>query len=253
MDKIRAVVIDDDVVNAELLVCFLEKYCPLIDVVGQAFTKQDAIILINEKQPQLLFLDIVLDIGTGFDVLKEVSNDKIKVIFVTSFDEFAIKAFKYNAVDYLLKPLQIEELIIAVNKAYKDIEKDIFTNEEQINLLIESANNHSKPFDFIAIPSMDKIDFIKIRDILYFQADGRYTTIHLINGKKIVACKNIGEYENLLEENVFFRIHHSYMVNLAQALNINKAAGNYCEMVNGKSLPVSKRRQDKLLKFLKLK
>lgn len=253
MQSVTAVVIDDERANVNLLVQLLEKFCPLINVIGQATSKADAIALIDELLPQLIFLDIQLDIGTGFDVLKEASHQESRVIFVTSFDEYAIQAFKYNAVDYVLKPVGVEELVLAVNKACKEIDREQYTDRQKLDDVSNSVMQADKQFDFIAIPSLDKIEFVKLDDIIYFESDGRYTTLYLTNKETIVACKNIGEYEKILDEQVFFRIHHSYLVNLTHALNINKSAGNYCEMINGKSLPVSRRRQDLLLKHLKIK
>ena len=253
MQTVSAVVIDDEKNNVALLVHFLKKYCPLMEIIGQATTKKEGIELIDKLKPQLIFLDIMLDEGTGFDLLEEITHNEAKVIFVTAFDEFAIKAFKYNAVDYVLKPLEIEALILAVNKAYSDIDKDLFTEKQQIQNLYKTVTNNDNSLNVIAIPSADKIDFIKVEDIIYLKSEGRYTIFNLENNKQLVATKNLGEYESLLDANNFFRIHNSYVVNLAKVTSINKAAGNYCEMTNNESLPIAKRRQDQLHRFLKIK
>lgn len=251
MQNINAVVIDDEVNNAELLVHFLQKYCPLINIAGVAYTQATASTLIKESQPQLIFLDIILDEGTGFDLLNNIEDDQIKIIFVTAFDEYAIKAFKYNAIDYILKPVQIEDLVIAVNSAVQDIQSNTFTTKQQLSISSESID--SQQVDFIAIPSIKKIDFIKVNDIVYCKSDGRYTSFHLVDRKKILATKNLGEYENIFTGNTFFRVHHSYIINLNHVQKLNKSAGNYCEMTTGESIPVAKRRHDQLLKFLGLR
>jgi len=252
MQKITAVIIDDEISNIILLENYLNKYCPLVDLIGEANTISSAVTLINTKKPKLIFLDIMLDEGTGFDVLEEVTHKDSKVIFVSSHNEYAIKAFKYSAIDYVLKPIEIEDLILAVNKAYDDIDKEIYTNTVQLDMVNKSLEV-KEPLNFIAIPSIDKIEFIKIEDIIYLQSDGRYTVFFLKDGKKIVASRNLGEYENIIDKNLFFRIHNSYIVNLKHVVSINKRDGVYCEMINRISLPIAKRRQDSLNRFLKIK
>ena len=252
MKKINAVIVDDEEHNIDLLARFLKKYCPMVSIIGWASTKEDAIQLINEEKPQLVFLDVVLDVGTGFDVLRESDHKNLKVIFATAFNEYAVKAFKVNAVDYLLKPIDIEELIISVTKAYGDIEKEEFTNQQQLKLLSETIFEDTNKFDFITIPSMEKIVFVKTNDIIYLESDGRYTHVHLEEKKKLMASKNLGEFEKNLARN-FFRIHKLYIVNLDKVVSFNKAGGNYCELGNGKMLPVAKRRQTQLLYHLGLR
>lgn len=253
MNTISAVVVDDEINNVELLVHFIKSYCPQIEIIGQATTKAQAQELINNLKPQLVFLDIMLDEGTGFDLLEDITHDKMKVVFVTAFDNYAIKAFKYNALDYVLKPVDIEELVQAVKKVQIDIEREMFTEKMQIKEAEKAVNNNQLPANLIAVPSVEKIDFIKVENIVHLKSEGRYTIFNLEGNKQIVATKNLGEYENLLDANLFFRIHNSYIVNLTHVQSINKAAGNYCEMSNGESLPIAKRRQDQLHRFLKLK
>ncbi len=253
MSKFTAVLVDDEPNNIELLTHFLKKYCPRVDVIGQADTKEDAIAIIPQLQPQLLFLDIVLDEGTGFDVLEAINAENIQVIFVTAFDEFAIKAFKYNAVDFVLKPIEIEDLIVAVSSASERLEKSQFIDQKRLSSLVEAISSEKLHQDFIAIPTIEKIEFIKTNTIVYCKSDGKYTEFNLTNGKMIVSSKNLGEYEQLLDDNVFFRIHNSYIVNLNFVQNINKAAGNYVELGNNVSLPIAKRRQESLHRFLNLK
>lgn len=253
MAKLTAVLVDDEPSNSELLQHFIKKYCPRVDVVGCADTKEDAIQIIPQLKPDILFLDIILDEGTGFDVLEAIHTDDLQVIFVTAFDEFAIKAFKYNAVDFLLKPLQIEDLILAVNNAEDRIGKNQFLENNRLQALMNAVSSEKINQDFIAIPTIEKIEFLKTNSITYCKSDGKYTEFHSVNSKMLVSSKNLGEYEQLLDEAVFFRIHNSYIVNLNYVVNINKAAGNYIELENGTSLPIAKRRQESLHKFLKIK
>lgn len=253
MNQVTAIIIDDETNNLDLLVHFINQYCPQVKVVGKAITKDDGVALINKLQPQLLFLDIMLDEGTGFDLLEEVTFTETKVIFVTAFDEFAIKAFKYNAVDYLLKPIEIDQLIVAVNKACDAVANNKFTEAQQIQNLYKTVTNNKLPINLIAIPSTEKIDFVKVDDIIYIKSEGRYSIFNLTENRQIVATKNLGEYETMLDGNSFFRIHNSYLINLTKVRSINKAGGNYCVMENSEQLPIAKRRQDRLHRFLKIK
>lgn len=253
MSTVNAVIIDDEINNVELLVHFVNQYCPQINIVGKAITKTEGIAIINQLKPQLLFLDIMLDEGTGFDLLEEVTHSKTKIIFVTAYDEFAIKAFKYNAVDYILKPIEIDELVTAVNKACSAIENNEFTELNQVQNLQKTVSNSQLPISIIAIPSTEKIDFIKVEDIIYIKSQGRYSIFNLVNNKQIVATKNLGEYETMLDSSTFFRIHNSYLINLTKVISINKAGGNYCVMENSEQLPIAKRRQEQLHRFLKIK
>ena len=203
MDKISAIMVDDEVNNTELLSHFLKKYCPIVNCVAIANTKQDGLDLINQHKPSLIFLDIMLDKGTGFDLLEGLKYATYKVIFVTAFNEHAIKAFKYNAIDYILKPIDIEQLILAVNKAYKEIENDVYTEKLQIQQSYKSITNNELPNHLIAIPSTNKIDFVKVENIIYLKSEGRYTIFHLVDKKQIVATKNLGEYESILDASIF--------------------------------------------------
>lgn len=253
MSKYTAVLVDDEPSNSELLSHFISKYCPLINIIGKAETKESAIAIIPKLAPDIVFMDIVLDEGTGFDVLEAIDTTNLQVIFVTAFDEFAIKAFRYNAVDFVLKPVEIEALIVAVSNASERLEKNQYTGDKRINALIEAMSSDKLNQDFIAVPTIEKIEFIKTNTIMYCKSDGKYTEFYTSNGTKIVSSKNLGEYETLLDDQVFFRIHNSYIANLNFVKNINKAEGNYLELSDKILLPIAKRRQDKLHRFLKIK
>ncbi|WP_299162892.1 LytTR family DNA-binding domain-containing protein [uncultured Tenacibaculum sp.] len=253
MEKISAVVIDDEINSVKLLIRFIKKYCPEVEVIGEAYTKKDAISLINTKQPNILFLDVRLDVGLSFDLLNELTYKNAKIIFVTAYDEYAVKAFKYNAIDYILKPINIDELVVAVENAIEDIKKDIYTSDEQLNRTHDSILDTKYEFNFIAIPTIKRIDFVSIKDIIYLKSDGRYTFLHLINDKNIIATRNLGEYESTLNPSVFFRIHKSYLANLNFVTSIFKGDGFYCEMKNGEQIPVARRRVEFLLDLVNSK
>jgi len=252
MDKITTILVEDETNNLNLQRKFIQNYCPLIEIVGEAQDCENAITLIEKLKPKLIFLDIILPDGTGFTILDQVSNYGFKVVFVTSHDEFAVKAFKYNAFDFLLKPLIIEDLIITVNKVFSEIRKEFYTSHDQILHLISNLNNEKK-FDFIAVSSLDNIKFVKLENILYLESDGRYTIFHMKDQKNITSTKNLGEYVKILDPGIFFRIHRSYIVNLKHVNKISKKDGGYCVLSNNSSIPVSRRKKEDLLRFLNLK
>jgi two-component system LytT family response regulator len=251
MKKYSAIIIDDEDNNLLLLNHFISKFCISIDIINQAASIEEAIVVIDQAKPDILFLDIQLNDKEVFSLLDVIDFSDIEIIFVTAYDFYALKAFKYNAVDFILKPISIEDLILAVNKCIKRIEeKKSFEINSYYNGVENSAAQLS---NFITISSIDKLTVIRKEEIIFCKSDGRYTTFYLNNAEEIVACKNLGEFEQALDVINFFRIHHSYIVNVNYIINIDKRAGYCCEMVNKIILPVAKRRQEGLNKFLKIK
>lgn len=250
MKKYTAFIVDDEDRNINIIVHFINKFCPNIEIIGTSNSFQDSITKIELLKPQILYLDIQLHDKTAFDMLDIIDFSEYEIILVTAYDNFAVKAFKYNVLDYVMKPISIEDIILASNKAISRIEeKEVFDNDK-FDL---KSNNTPETSSIVTISSIDKIDVIKKGDILFCKSDGRYTTFYLKNGEECVACKNIGEYENLLTDNCFFRIHQSYIINLDFVVSINKKSGYYCEMTNGARLPISKRRIEEFNKYLKIK
>jgi two-component system LytT family response regulator len=183
--------------------------------------------------------------------LEEINFYTIQIIFVTAFDEYALKAFRYNAVDYLLKPVQIDELVAAVNRVHERMENQDYFSQDQIQSLSSAIVGRS-PLKFVAISNIDKVNFVKNEDILYCKSSGRYTEFYLTNKQRLVASKSLGEYETTLDKSLYYRIHKSFMVNLSHIVNISRKDGNYCELKDGTKLPISRRRLEALIQFLKL-
>lgn len=236
----KTVLVEDEKNNLDLLNHFIKKYCKNIDVIASCSTYDQALSVLKAEEPDLVFLDIVLDRDTSFDLLQELGNPDFQIIFTTAYDEYAIRAFKYNTIDYLLKPIIIEELVAAVNKVAEKINENKTLDMGSIKNISQSFNT-KHPANFIMISGMDRIDFIHPDEVVYLKSTGRYTEFYLKDKKrKITSSKPIGEYENILDKDVFYRIHNSFLINLAQLININKRAGNYCEMSNGDSLPLSR-------------
>ncbi|MBE9577511.1 LytR/AlgR family response regulator transcription factor [Flavobacterium proteolyticum] len=249
MKKYTAFIVDDEDRNVNIIVHFLNKFCPNIQIIGSSNSFEEAIGKINLLKPEILYLDIQLHNKTAFELLDVIDISEVEIVLVTAYENYAVKAFKYNVLDYVMKPISIEDIVLASNKAISRIEeKEIFDNSKVLEMQINNLEYSS----FITISSIDKIDIIKKNEILFCKSDGRYTTFYLKNEEEYVACKNIGEYENILTDNCFFRIHQSYIINLDFVVSVNKKSGYYCEMINGARLPIAKRRQEALNKILKV-
>ncbi|MDT4799744.1 Sensory transduction protein LytR [compost metagenome] len=254
MDIYRALIVDDEVNNSAILQHFVTTYCRNVDVIGQAASVAEAISEINSQQPDIIFLDIRLNEGDAFDILDKVENIKAQVIFVTSYNEYAIKAFKYNAVDYILKPILIEDVVLSVNKAIKNIEQKQYFDFQKNILSKDFPSLVTENKDYLAIPSVDSVDLVRTNHIVYIEADNKYTILHTTTeGKKYISSKNLQYFESIADPLFFFRIHHSYIVNIQHLIRILKRDGCYCEMAGGILLPISKRKQDDFNIFLKIK
>jgi two-component system LytT family response regulator len=244
---IRTVVVDDEKKGRELLVKVLNNYCNGIEVVGQAETANGAFEVINKEKPDLVFLDIEMPNGTGFDLLKMFRKISFHVIFTTAYDHYAIKAIKYSALDYLLKPIDIDELQESVAKVHKQN-----TAEQQapnIDVLMSALNNVDKAKK-IAIPDQEGVAIVEVKDIVRCQADSNYTLIFLSNGTKVVSTKTLKEYNNLLDENTFMRIHNSNLININHIKKYIKGDGGQVVMSDDSIVEVSRRRKSDLMEVL---
>lgn len=251
MRLIKALVIDNNSEIISQLSKFADENSVIIDICGFSDNFKDAIELIKEHKPELIFLDPTEDNLSSFDLIKELDFNIPKFVFISSDESKAYKAYQYNAVDFQKKPLDFNELIISIYKVIKLIEMEISFQNQKVSQMkgvgLESHDN-----GFIAISSSDKIELVKLDDIVYCKAEGKYTEFVLVNKQKILSSKNLGEFNSILFSSYFFRIHHSYVVNVKHILKINKKDGLYCEFANGISIPVAKRRQEEFVKFLKL-
>ncbi|GAA3613673.1 LytTR family DNA-binding domain-containing protein [Flavivirga amylovorans] len=249
-----AIVIDDHKNTVELLKLCLKKYCHSIKEVYGSTDVQDGFHKIQEYEPDIIFLDVMIGEDTAFNLLDNLGNIDSEIIFISSFKEFALKAMDYEVSNYLLKPIDIKKLVIAVRKVSEKLKTKVYMKELLQNEIELKDFNNLKDYSnksVIAIASTAKIELIKVEEIIFCEAERSYTILYLKDGTSKVSSKNLLEYENLLvPKGAFFRIHRKYLVNLHMIENINKSAGNYCEMINKKSLPISKRKREKLFKFL---
>jgi two-component system LytT family response regulator len=229
---LRAVIIDDERKSRENLELLLHSFIENVEIVGTADGVFTGISAIDEHNPDLVFLDIHLANGDGFQVLESLKNKRQNVIFVTGHEEHAVKAFRSDAVDYLLKPVCIEHLQGAV---------------ERVRSRTNSQNAKTDVNAQISLSTNKGLQFLKTEDILYCKGDGAYTYFFLKNGSRITTSKNLKEYENRLKDHNFFRSHKSYLVNLAEIKTYIRGEGSHAVMSNGDNVGVSKRRKDMFL------
>jgi len=240
---IKTILVDDDEKNITILRTLLQQLPSNIEVAGEAGNAEDAFKMIPQLNPNLVFLDIEMPYGNAFDLLDKLMPVNFEIIFITAFDEYSLKAFRYCALDYLLKPVDIDDLEAAVQKAEKKIElKNI---NAQLSNLLFNLNKPALSATRIAMPIKEGFDFIGINEIVSCESKNDCTIVHTQSGKKYTCDRTIKEYEGLLPENSFFRIHHSYIVNVNFIRKFFKEGrGGYVELSDGTTVPVAYRRKD---------
>ncbi|MCD4664085.1 MAG: LytTR family DNA-binding domain-containing protein [Bacteroidales bacterium] len=240
----KALIIDDESKARNALKNLLGKHCLNIDVVGEADCVKTGLDKIKGLKPDVIFLDVQMPDGTGFDLLEQVPEIKFKIIFASAYDKFAIRAFKFSAVDYLQKPVEPEQLIEACSKLSGD---DKYTEiNEKLEVLLSNRNN----FEKIALPTIDGIIFVKIKEINRCESDNNYTNIFLNDGERILVSRTLKDYDEMLSPFNFFRIHKSHLINLAYLKRYKKGEGGYVIMEDGSELEVSRRRKEEFLAAL---
>jgi len=247
---IKSIIIDDEQHCIDALKTDLEKYCGNVDVCATCSSGKEGVLAIKKYKPRLIFLDVEMPWMNGFEMLEMLDHIDFYIIFTTAYDKFAAKAFRISAIDYLLKPIDVNDLLIAVKKA----EERILASEGAIN--IENLlHNIRQPAQYqkIAFPQREGYEFIAAENILYCHAEGAYTTIHLKEGKKFLVSKTLGDIEEMLPADIFHRIHHSIIVNLQHITNFIRSDGGYVQIDNGEKLIVSKAKKEMLLQRLGLK
>jgi two-component system LytT family response regulator len=209
---IRSIVVDDEILQREGMKDLLNRYCPDVEIVACAESVSDAKDVILQYSPDLAFLDISLIDGTGFDLLQQLDKIDFHVIFVTVDEEKALMAFRFSATDYLVKPVNIQELKAAVNKVREDLGRA--TELLNIKTLLSILSNRNQPIEIVNIPSVDGFKLIYLNEIITCEADGFCTIFHLRNGRRIVSSKILKHYQEMLSQSGFTRVHQSFMINL---------------------------------------
>jgi len=246
-EVLRAVLIDDEVLMRRSIEKMLHEHCPEIKLVDQADSVRSGVAAVKKHHPDLVLLDIKMDDGTGFDLLKQLEPVDFKIIFITAYDEYAIRAIKFSALDYLLKPVDPEELHRAVTKAEKLVVKEL---NAQLSVLSENMQQGNASMKKIILKTYDAVHLVRVKDIVYCESDENYTTFHLADSSRIITSRTLKEYEEILGDTGFFRAHKSYLVNLSCITRFEKAEGGSLVLNNVIRVPVSSRKREFLLELL---
>jgi two-component system LytT family response regulator len=243
---LKAIIVDDIEQARKTLKKDLNTYCPEIEIIGEAGGVVEGARLLKTIQPDVLFLDIQMNDGSGFDLLEILKEIPFRVIFTTASDAHAIRAFRFSAVDYLLKPIDPEELKEAVRKA----SLILGDKEKALDLLKKTIANTGKKQEKLALHSLDKIHVVTIADILRCESNINYTEFHLTGGKKLLVTRTLKDFDELLSDNGFFRVHNSHLINTRFIKEFIKTDGGYLVMQDGTNVPVSSRKRPEVMKML---
>jgi len=246
---IDAIIIDDEAHCTEHLTALLSTWCgSMIRVAGSAGTVEEGWRMILDRQPQLLFLDIQLRNETSFDLLNRFPVINFDIIFVTAYEKYAIRAFKFSAIDYLLKPVDPDDLRQAVARLQQKRSKE--ESAQRFETLFYNLKNGPGLPRRISVPTVKGLEFLPVQDIIRCESHINYTSIFLANGQKFTVARTLKEFEELLEEHNFYRVHNSHLINLAWIRSYNKGKGGSVSMTDNTEIEVSTRRKDELLKRL---
>jgi len=240
---INAVVIEGESRTLDIIGETVETYSPNMNIVARAGDMKSGISAINEHEPDLVLLDIKLKDGSGFELIDHFNPPDFKVIFFSGYTDYAIKAIKYNAIDYILKPVKEEALAQALKKADDIIRYEEKLHAKALGESIKNLNSNNR----LVLKSSDQIHLINTNEIIHIEADGNYSTFYLTDGRRVVVSKSIREYEETLFEQGFHRIHKSHIININQMSYFDRADGGTLVMVNGDQIPVASRKRDVLL------
>lgn len=243
----KAFIVDDEISAVETLTSYIAEFFPKIQLMGYAHSVKDAVERIGKLKPDLVFLDIELTDGTGFDVVKAFDKPVFKVIFITAFDQFAVQAFRFSAIDYILKPVAPSEFRDAVNKAQRDFGE--ISSQMELMTLLHNISSSSKLEKRIVLKTSDDIHLINTSEVIRIESDGAYSHFILQNGKRVTVSQNLKHFEEILSGYGFFRCHQSHLVNVAYINRFHKSEGGMLILKDGTSVPVSFRKKDAVLKL----
>jgi two-component system, LytTR family, response regulator len=246
---LRTLIIDDESKSRQSLESLLTSYCTGVEVIGLATGVEDGISYIEKHHPDLVMLDIQMQDGTGFDLLKQIDTPAFQLIFTTAFDEYAIKAFKFSAIDYLLKPIDVCELEAAIERA-KLINKNK-TEHHTFDPLIKNLLAYSEVDLRITVSTEQALEILPVAEIVRLESDNTYTHIVMKDGRRILSSKHLKHYDAMLEGQPFMRVHNSHIINLNSVTRFLKSDGGFIGLVNGDKIPISRRRKDHFLDLYK--
>ncbi len=247
---LTAIIIDDETYCCDTLTMLLTRYCPDIHILAVCNSGDAALKEIQVRKPQLVFMDIEMPHMNGFELLEKIGDINFELIFTTSYDQYAIKAIRFSALDYLLKPIDREELVTAVDKALQRQHRPL---PEQLEILLHKLHQPSSSISKVAFPTMDGLLMISVDSIISCESDSNYTIILQKNKQKTIASRTLKEVEEMLEDYPFLRVHNSHVVNLNEVNKYIKGEGGYLIMSDGSKIDVSRSRKEMLLKKLQPK
>lgn len=246
--SLKAIIVEDEKHSRETLKNLLEEFCVDVQVIETAASVDEAVTKITALHPDVVFLDIELQTGTGFDVLSQLRSINFEVIFTTAFEQYAIKAVKFSSLDYLLKPIDLEELQTSIEKAKKKKNQEVY--KKQLETLMLNLKQQHPKLNKICLSTTDGFEFINTADIIYCKAEGSYTTFILNNNSKLLVSKHLKEYESLLLEQQFMRVHNSFLINLNEVKKFVKSDGGYIIMNNNDTVSISRSKKDEFLELM---
>jgi len=245
---LRSVIIEDEAAAREAMKNYLLKYCPQVQLLGEAVNAQEAVGLLHELQPELVFLDVEMPFGNAFDVLEACKDLSFETIFVTAFSEYSLRALNQSAAYYLLKPVSIEELIVAVNKVQQQIEKNMLFNRNKI--ILENFREERLEKRQVILPTLEGFEVIKMENIIRLQGNGNFTDIYLADGSKKMVCRFLKHFEEILPY-PFLRVHKSHIINIHHVKCYHKGAGGTIMLSNGHEVDISPNYKDEFLRAFK--
>lgn len=246
MKKIRSVIVEDELAAREVLKNYLSKYCPQVEVIGEAQNIKEAVPMLHELQPELVFLDVEMPFGNAFDVLEACKELQFETIFVTAFSEYSLKALNQSAAYYLLKPISIEELIIAVNKVHEHLLNNEIFNRNKI--IVENFRETKPEKQQVILPTLEGFEVVKMEEIVRLRGNGNFTDIYLSNGNKKMVCRFLKHFAEILPH-PFVRVHKSHIINSNCVKSYNK--GGTLTLNDGSEIEVSPTHKDDFLKGFK--
>ena len=244
----KVIIVEDELASQACLQQIVEQHFPEILVVAIADNVSSAVAAIREHRPHIVFLDVEIKLGTGFDVLEQTKGMSFEVIFTTAFNTFAVDAFRHHAIDYLLKPLNTLQVGEAIRRCMQRIESN--DHKSQVDKLLQQLQQPEIQKLKLSIPTLEGLEFIEFQSIIYGEAQGNYTNFRLKSGAKITATRKLKEVEEMLPAHIFFRIHHSYIINLQYLKKYHKGRGGYVVMENDTALPVSFAKKEEFLNWI---
>ncbi|MDD3488808.1 MAG: LytTR family DNA-binding domain-containing protein [Paludibacter sp.] len=246
MTKQRILIVDDEAPVRELITGVIENFCESAEIVGVADGVQSALDAIRLLKPDIVLLDVNLGDGTAFDLLSKIDPVNFAIIFITAYEKYAVSAFKFSAVDYIMKPVNIDELVAAIRKAAGKSEQQALN--AKLKNFFDNLNSHPEDKK-IVLKTAESIFIVKVVDIIRCEADHNYSTFYLLNGKKVLVSKTLKDYEEMLSDFFFFRTHQSHLININHIVSFEKNDGGYLRMVDGSQVPVSKRKREELFEL----